>query len=480
MIFTYKILPFQFKRLHNNQVLLVNESGDFTFISNYDFDKFRMYKLDNKEVYDKLFSHCFLTTEDNFDLSLRQLSARYVSRKAFLREFTTLHMMVITLRCNQQCEYCQVACAEENASQFDMSVETAKKIIDCIFESPTQYPKIEFQGGEPTLNWKVLSYSVLYAEQKAKEKKKNVDFVICTNLVNITEEQLCFCKEHNVSISTSLDGNKMIHDTCRKMKNGHGTYEKFVKKLKLAREIVGQNSVNALMTTTSYNLDKLKDIIDEYIFLGFKGIFIRALNPYGFAAEKISKLGYDTEEFVKNYFKALDYIIEINKKIYFKEYFSSLLLSRILTPFSTGFVDLQSPSGAGICGSIYDYDGSVYPADEARMLARMGDNYFKLGNVNENTYDEIFLGKKLKNIIANSCVEICNPCAWCCFQSYCGCDPVRNYLEKGNIYRNMSNSSFCIKHKQIIEGLFERLNRNDSYINKVFWSWVTSNPSLVN
>ena len=40
MIFTYKILPFQFKRLHNNQVLLVNESGDFTFISNDDFDMF--------------------------------------------------------------------------------------------------------------------------------------------------------------------------------------------------------------------------------------------------------------------------------------------------------------------------------------------------------------------------------------------------------------------------------------------------------
>ena len=47
-----------------------------------------------------------------------------------------------------------------------------------------------------------------------------------------------------------------------------------------------------------------------------------------------------------------------------------------MTPFSTGFVDLQSPSGAGIAGAIYYYNGDVYPTDEARMLAEMGDQSF--------------------------------------------------------------------------------------------------------
>lgn len=145
------------------------------------------------------------------------------------------------------------------------------------------------------------------------------------------------------------------------------------------------------MTTSAKNLDNMKDVIDEYVRLGFKGIFLRSLNPYGFAAEKKNELGYDIEKFVDKYFEALSYLIEINKKVYFQEYFTSLLLARILTPFSTGFVDLQSPAGVGISGVIYDYDGSVFPADEARMLARMGDRHFCLGNVYTDSYDSIFL-----------------------------------------------------------------------------------------
>ena len=49
----------------------------------------------------------------------------------------------------------------------------------------------------------------------------------------------------------------------------------------------------------------------------------------------------------------------------------------MLTPFATGFVDLQSPAGVGISGAIYDYDGSVYVSDEARMMARFKNYFFK-------------------------------------------------------------------------------------------------------
>lgn len=475
----YTILPFQFKRTNNNDVLMVNEAGDFTFISNEDFLLFVKHQLQkNSNSYNNLKSHLFLATEE-LPVSIRQTAARYSTRKAFLRDFTALHMMVITLRCNQKCEYCQVSCADEDAKKFDMSEETAKKIVDMIFQSPILCPKIEFQGGEPTLNWKVITTTVEYAENIAKEKNKKVNFVICTNLTNIREDKLLYCKEHNICISSSLDGPRILHDECRKTKNGNGTYDKFLEKLALTRSVLGEDSVNALMTTTSKNLNSIEDVVDEYIRQGFHGIFIRALNPYGFAAEKSSELGYDTDSFVNKYFEALDYIIELNKKIYFQEFFASLLLARILTPFSTGFVDLQSPSGAGICGTIYDYDGSVYPADEARMLARMGDNHFCLGNVANNSYKEIFTGEKLKNITRNSCVEVTAPCAWCVYQAYCGCDPVRNYLETGHEERNMASSPFCNKYKKILDGIFDRLRNADEMTKDIFWSWITGNADLV-
>ena len=41
----YTILPFQFKRTKYNDILIVNEAGDFTFISNEDFLLFVKHKL---------------------------------------------------------------------------------------------------------------------------------------------------------------------------------------------------------------------------------------------------------------------------------------------------------------------------------------------------------------------------------------------------------------------------------------------------
>ena len=120
---SYKILPFQFKRTKNDEVLLVNECGDFIFLNVQDFFDFIRHSLSSESsCFAALKSHLFLSTND-IDVAIRQTAGRYVTRKSFLRDFTTLHMMVITLRCNQKCEYCQVSCANEDAKKFDMSEE---------------------------------------------------------------------------------------------------------------------------------------------------------------------------------------------------------------------------------------------------------------------------------------------------------------------------------------------------------------------
>jgi hypothetical protein len=62
----------------------------------------------------------------------------------------------------------------------------------------------------------------------------------------------------------------------------------------------------------------------------------------------------------------------------FPEIYATLILKKILTPYPTGYVDLQSPAGAGFGVVVYNYDGEVYASDEARMLAEMGDTGFRL------------------------------------------------------------------------------------------------------
>ena len=143
------------------------------------------------------------------------------------------------------------------------------------------------------------------------------------------------------------------------------------------------------MTATKESLSHFREIIDEYTALGFTSIFLRNINPYGYARSNIHKKSfvYPMEDFLKAYKDALLYIVQLNLLgTTLIEGFAAILLSRILTPFSTGFVDLQSPTGAGISGVIYDFNGDVYPSDEARMLAKMGDRKFVMGNVNTDSF----------------------------------------------------------------------------------------------
>src|SRR5208282_187170 len=119
----------------------------------------------------------------------------------------------------------------------------------------------------------------------------------------------------------------------------------------------------------------------------------------------------------------LDYIIELNRKgVEISEAYAKILLTKILTPFTTGFVDLQSPAGAAIAVAVYNYDGDVYASDESRMLAEMGDKRFRLGNVHADDYQTIFGGSVMAELVESSVVESLPGCCDCAFQTYCGAD----------------------------------------------------------
>jgi uncharacterized protein len=470
----YLIFPFTFCRMPAQQLLLVNQAGEFIFISSEDFNSFIIGSLDTKsQTFLDLKSKHFVTDTDK-DTTVDLLATKLRTRKGFLRNFTALHMVVVTTRCNFCCDYCHASSTPSEQKTGDMSLDTAKKVVNMIFRSPSPTIKIEFQGGEPILNWNVVRKIVEYAEFLNRRVQKGLEFVLCTNLTLVDESILKFLKKHRVMISTSLDGPKELHDAHRISRNAKSGYDLFMKKLELTRNFIARDRCSALLTVTKSNINRLSEVVNEYLDLGFNGIFLRALNPYGRAKSGWEKFGYSSEEFLESYKNTIEYIIQLNLKgRTFVEFYTTLLLQRILTPFSTGFMDLQSPSGAGISGAIYDYDGEVYPSDEARMLARVGDRTFSMGNVDKGRYEDIFNGPMIHKIVQNSCVETLPGCASCAFQMYCGADPIRNYVETGDIVGHRPTSDFCKKNVGIIEYLFEKLRKNDDGVTDVFFSWVT-------
>lgn len=475
-----RLLPFDFDRFNEDTVLISNVVGEISLLKNKEF------KILCNEDYDwleisrtrELLCKHFITNEDRLSFDIELLANKLRTRKDYLSGFTSLHMIVLTLKCNCMCSYCQASskCVLEDKS-YDMDEETARKTVDIIFQSPSNSIKIEFQGGEPILNFKILKYIVLYSEELNNIYKKDLSFVVCTNLLFLSDEQIRFFFEHKIDISTSCDGTKELHDFCRKSMITESAYDTFITNLNRCREVYGNNGPSALLTVTKNNLHRLNEVIDNYRNLKFNNLFIRALNPYGYAIDNINELGYSVDEFVDIYKEALKYIIDINLDgEFFVEDYASILLQRILTPFPTGFVDLQSPSGAGILGCVYYYNGNVYPTDEGRMLAAKKDETFLLGNVKINSYNEIFDGNIIRSLVKSSCLESMPVCCDCAYKHFCGSDPIRYYVESKDIIGKRYSSDFCRKNKLIIKELLRYIFMNDRNINKVFWSWITRKP----
>lgn len=472
---SYTILPFRFCRFDEDSYLLTNDVGEYIFLSNDEFDGFVNGKLDPKSDLFYNIESKQIVTADYVEDVVKMLATKFRTKKSILEDFTSLHMVVPTLRCNSSCIYCQVKRHESTDHSADMTKMTAKNIVKTIFKSPSPCIKIEFQGGDPSTDFDMVRYIIEYAEWLNLFKRRTLEFVICTNLTLLDEKMVRYLKNHKCLISTSLDGPKDLHDINRPLQDkSFDHHALFENKLRMIRRVwEDEDCVSALMTTSKYSLGRFKEIIDEYVRLGFHNVFLRALNPYGFAKQYQDKIAYPVEAFVENYKEGLDYILELNKKgIFFVEGYAALLLRRILTPFATGFVDLQSPAGVGIAGAIYDYDGSVYVADEGRMMARFKNYYFRLGNVNQDSYQDMFNGDKLHNIIKLACNECLPECSECVFQPYCGADPVRNLSEQGDIVGHRPTNEMCKKNKAIIKYLFELLRSGSPEIEQIFWSWI--------
>jgi uncharacterized protein len=471
----YTIFPFRFTRF-GKDVLLANEGGEFIFLSENSFTRLRTYQLSTAdEAFLDLKSKHIVTDSDQA-IPVYLLATKYRTKKSFLSRFTALHIFIITLRCNQRCRYCQASSEDETKIEFDMNITTAKKCVDMVFRSPSPEIKIEFQGGEPLLNFGTIRYVVDYAEKLNRIYNKDLEFVICTNLLAINDAILDFLAEHKIWISTSLDGPKELHDNNRITREGGGTYGHVIKNIQLAQDKLGIERVSALMVTSKVNIDSLNDVVDEYIKRRFNSIFIRTLHPFGRAAK--GKLGYEVASFIKNYIKTLDYIIKLNLDgVNFSEQYATIILTKILTPFATNFVDLQSPAGAGISCAVYGYNGDVFVSDEGRMLSKMGDNRFLMGNVQTHQYQEIFNGKVIRSTVGDSCVENMPLCSECAFQMYCGADPVRNYSVGGDLIGHQPTSEFHQINYLIIRYLMLLIRQNKREVMNVLWSWITNKPS---
>lgn len=446
------IAPFNFKKF-KNKILITNDFGRYEFLEADEFEQFVNGELiEHSELYEKLKSNYFLY-DGSFEQFLDNAKTELRYGKSYLFSATSLHIFVVTNFCNAQCVYCQAQSGNINSCKM-MTPDVAQKAVDIALQSPQKEISFEFQGGEPLSNFSVIKYIVEYSESKNTDK--NIQYSVVTNLSLLNEEMIEFFKEHSISISTSLDGNRELHSQNRPLANGMNSYDVLIQKIEKLRT-TGLNC-GAIQTTTKTSLKLWKEIIDEYISLGQESIFLRPLTPLGYALERWDEIGYNTEEFLDFYRQCLHYLIKVNKEgKYIKEGHASIFLSKILNGYGMNYMELRSPCGASVGQIAYYYDGNVFTCDEGRMLYEMGDSSFKLGNVMIDDYDKLMNSKLCKTVCKYSIIESLPKCCDCAYQPYCGTCPVINYaLEKDVVSRSNRNYR-CKTYEGMLDIIFELL-----------------------
>lgn len=471
--------PFRYREV-GGDMLLTNIFGDWLFVTKDEFLAMAKGEVaKDSTLYDKLAGRNFIREK----VDVAKEAERFAYKKRFLNYGPNLHAMVVTLRCNETCVYCHAARADMSETHTDMTPEIAEKSVDLALQTTSPSVTIEFQGGEPLVNFEVVKHIIQYARQKNRAYGKHLEFTMVSNLALMDEAKLKYLVENKVQICTSIDGPEALHNKQRILAGGNAFQEavKWIRRINKEYEQIGLDPVlyhvEALLTTTRNMLPYPKEIVDTYVELGCRAIFVRPVDPFGWAerAEKIVE--YPRSDYMNFYRTATDYILELNRQgVQVLERYAAIFLTKILGDEEPNFLDIRSPGGAGIGQVAYGYNGKIFTSDEGRMLYATGDDTFQIGDVRTSTYRDLMMHPTVRSLTLASNLHVQPDCVNCTYNAYCGIVPEQAYRTQGSIFGRMRENQICMVHKGIQDYLFNLLRENDSTTIEILKRWTTIRP----
>jgi len=139
--------------------------------------------------------------------------------------------LVVTDDCNFACSYCAVESrfAEPTvhtrltASHASQAILLFRKYVD----RSAPRPRIVFYGGEPMLNFELIKSATNLVEHLIKrgDLPQTTRIHVITNGSLLTDQSATWLAQHQIQVSVSMDGRQFAHDSSRKLRSGHGTFD---------------------------------------------------------------------------------------------------------------------------------------------------------------------------------------------------------------------------------------------------------------
>lgn len=327
----------------------------------------------------------------------------------------------VSHRCNLDCTYCYAKGGNFGGPGELMTETTARDAVDFLFRESGSHRSciLNFDGGEPFLNFPLVESTTAYAKEKARQTGKDIRFNISTNGTLFTKENVSFLKQNGFGIGVSIDGDQPTHDRARKFKNGGGSYQTLSKRLYEAGLFDYPRPVHARATITKESLHCSRTVTHLYN-MGFRVIY---LEP---AAGKDETWVIDREdlEIIKGEFRK---VAAFYKEELLKGNF--IILRNFFQPLEK--IHLKSKAGfrcaAGCRTLAAAPDGSFYPCYKF-----VGVKNHIMGNVNDGILDRTVSTRFMENHVNGK--STCNDC-WARYICGGGCP----YLAE------MSNNNISIK-----------------------------------
>lgn len=458
--------PFYFRRLENDRVFISNVLGSWAVVDETEF--MDMVASTNDTAQSATFNALgFFSEKSSF---FDKAAETYLTRK-FARPYAkpSLIMVVPTLRCDHNCEYCQVSRAPVDAFEFDLALNPDALACSIDRIAAPEF-KLEFQGGEALLR---IDFVVETVAALRKIRGQSFSVVITSALgPDLPEEFLVWCKKEGIAFSVSFDGIPEIHSAHRKS-NFFDSFSRFSSQLERLKSS-GINEIGYVQTVTRSTLQLDPDrIIEACRSLGIERLFSRPLQQYGFATLTQKKLGYTREEFVEFFDSYFCSVLRNWKKdrSFFDDGFG-IYLANLFRASNPNYVDLMSPAAYGLQAVIINYDGNIFGADETRMLFETTKNEeLVLATISP---DGSIVGNLEPHaaFIADSFLEFNPYCDTCAYQPFCGSDLAHHLSTQGNGLGFKPESAFCSSTMGVFDLLATRFANEEFGLDEVS-EWLT-------
>jgi|GEM_PF-3162048 len=191
----------------------------------------------------------------------------------------------VTDVCNMRCKYCFVS-----KGTCMMTRDTARGAIDFFLAAPSDQKRIDYYGGEPLLNKKLLQWSMPYALEQGEKLGRDVRTYISTNATLYTSD-MAFLRDCDVHVLVSIDGAAPTHDAIRRMKDGSPSHHRVAQAVEAMVGDLEPHNLCALFTVSPRFADRMLENYQALLDMGFRCVNVEPERSEAWTREGMKTFG---------------------------------------------------------------------------------------------------------------------------------------------------------------------------------------------